>query len=158
MKDELFLGIGALVVGGLIFMDGGASNTQDILNQGAAVKDLRKAAQIDQILSNQKTENIQSAAEIAESRYTEGCLVHVIKDPVQLPEHTSLGKTTVKYEFIKEGGVYSHWTTDEPYADGTVLCDPWGNTGIQENGQLAYHAFTPNQGLVKSVVENYPRY
>ncbi len=158
MNDNLFLiGGGILLVAAVIF-DGGIGNTQDVFNTGSRIKDLRESAQISALLSQQKQENIQATATEADARYSGGqCVVHAIKAAKQKDEHMARGVTTLQYEAIKEGGTYSHWT-GVPYADNTCLVDAWGNTGIVENGALAYHAFTPNKKLVMQAVQDFPRY
>ena len=135
------LGIGAIIAYSMF--SGGGKNVSDALDAGNSIKQLRQQVTIESVLANTTAEALAEDSKEALERYKNGCIVHAILAPEQNPTHTAVGKTTLNYESIREGGIYKSWRSGQTYSPGAVLCDSDGNTGvIGENGELTLHKYT----------------
>ncbi len=82
----------------------------------------------------------QRQALVAEKRY-ESCLPVVGE---------SLKNGTHYFSGLQEGDIPTDRITKKPLPKGTVICDAHGSTGvINENGEIAFTAYTGNRDLVQ---------
>lgn len=143
-KETIGIGLAGLAILGIAVTSGGGNFLGSSLEGGQNLKTLRQQATLQNVTSKTRQESLDSQAEIALQRFQSGCVVHVIKAPIQTPTHTAVGQTTVQYQVIREGGQYASWRTNEYYSRGTVLCDVEGGTGIiaDDSGTLIDYAYT----------------
>lgn len=88
----------------------------------------------------------QRQAEVANKRY-ESCLPVVGK---------FFRNGTHYFTGIKEGETPKDRITGKPFPKGTVVCDAHGTTGvIDENGQIAFTAYTGDRTKVKQRLERF---
>lgn len=75
-------------------------------------------------------------AEIAGDRYSRGCVLVVS------------GENPNQAASIAEGKPVLDWATGNPLPDNTVVCDPYGNTGVIVEGVISKTAFTGDQEVI----------
>jgi hypothetical protein len=87
-------------------------------------------------IENAKAETLSrqiSDAKIAEQRFRNGCVKVGIAN----------GKTPV--QISQDMAIYGHSAEGHrnPLADGTVVCDEWGGTGVMQGGRVVQFASSP---------------
>lgn len=136
---DYFKGKELLVVGLLITVFGIASNMGSFkANQQASSQIKLQRQEIAQENTQLRiAEQVASErAEIAGDRYTRGCVLVVSGSDARLAASIAQGKPVLD------------WATGNPLPDETVVCDPYGNTGIIADGVVAQTAFTGNQEVI----------
>lgn len=156
--ESLVVPSGIVALIGYSLLSGGAQNVGDALSTGSSIKQLRQQISIENVMADTKAEALAVEAVEALERYKSGCIIHAVRASEQDPKHTAVGKTTLEYQSIREGGVYHSWRDGEMYSPGACLADADGNTGIiGENGELTLHRYT-GANVAKYVLGFFDRY
>jgi len=133
------LGVGVL---GAALLSGGADSAGSILNGGNAVKEMRNANALENVLMQTKEDGLAKQSEIALQRFQNGCTMHTVRAEVQRAEDKARGSTTVEFRKVVEGHEPRGWT-GQYYSPGTVLCDNDGGTGIiSDEYEVVDYAYT----------------
>lgn len=137
-KDHIMFGIG---LGAILLFS--YKDIQGNLNTITTTKEAiaNNNAELNKLNVSRQFE--QEQAEIANQRYTEGCL------PV-------VDRKTRKYISINKGTLITDRLSKKALTEGTVVCDAQGSTGvIQVDGTVDKIAFTGNRDLVAKRIKRF---
>jgi hypothetical protein len=141
MDIEDLGGIAVLaLIGGAVILSGDGFSGIMGDGAGAQLKADRAAMTVQNVASQAKADFLGDRRQIAEDRYSNGCIVHHRMADVQRPEHQARGMITIEYVAVVEGDMPINPTTGGRYSAGSILCDPWGQTALIAADGSAYDA------------------
>ena len=139
--EELIVPIGLVGLIGFTAFSGGTEQGKALLEDGQAVKDMRRQSAKEQVAALSSQDHLGQMAEVAARRYEAGCTFHYVKADFQRPETAATGATDITPQSIAEGMMPINWQ-GRTYSRGQVVCDTFGNTGVIDgDGRVSEYAF-----------------